>query len=162
MSALAQFDLFAPSEQLASSAASAFARADRPPPHVDMRPRGLVLLAEDPAPSPAEPMVDLAGQRAFAMKHLPIWTKRAAMVREGRPAPLPGAERIAQQLELVVRRVASAAVAGDELAALRLWRESMEPHPHPRHPDITVFGGPLMDEARERVEAEIAALEARQ
>jgi len=149
MSALPQFDLFCESAPVAAPPAPAAAEA---------RPRALYMLPDEPAP-PERPARALSGLRAFALRHIPIWTKRAAMVREGRPTPQRGAERVAGCLELVIAKLALEACAGDALAALKLRRESLEPYPHPRHPEITVYGGPLMDEAREALEAAIAAME---
>lgn len=125
--------------------------------------------APSPAPSPSlfERMSDLARanvvpgaaspERLIWIKgRVPVWLKKAALLREGRPQPEKGAEWRATCLEKVVEGIALRATGGDRVAALRLQLEACQPYPHPSDENLVCHSGPIMAEIRAKLEAAIA------
>lgn len=146
----AQFDLFSPPAG---------------PPPTPASPTSLFERMSEPVRENAVAQIDAApivseGQLAWVRKIIPVWTKRARLLREGKPTPEQGADWRADVLERIVERLALKAAGGDRIAALKLRLDACQPYAHPTAIGIVCHSGPIMAEVRAELEAAIAYAEA--
>lgn len=109
-----------------------------------------------PVVVPAPAAAATAGQVEFAQRKIPIWSKRAAELRDRAERGERGAAMRAHGLDYVAARLAREAAGGDDLEALRLSLAACQPFVRE---GVAFNAGPIMAEVRAGIEAKIARLE---
>lgn len=109
--------------------------------------------AAAPPPRSVQPGGPIPTYREWAGNHAASWEHQAGRVRDRGG---PGAERVAQCLEITAEKTALEACGGDVLAALKLRLAACQPQ---ERWGVTINNGPIMAEVRGRLEGRIQSLE---